>query len=59
MLDRILYWLAYRFQWTLAPIIYRFRCPAPVIPDRSVRACIAAGVCGCDNLQRRKLSSVK
>lgn len=57
MFDRFLYWLAFRFQWTLAPIIYRFRCPYPIIKDHSVRACIAAGHCGCNNGPPRTQSS--
>jgi hypothetical protein len=38
-------WLAY--QWSR--VWYRYRCPYPVIEDRSARACVAAGCCGCNN----------
>ena len=57
MIDEILYRLAWRFQWTLAPIIYRFRCPHPIIADHSVHACIASDNCGCDNLPKWKTSA--
>lgn len=33
----------------LQVILYRFRCPYPTIEDRSARACINSGNCGCDN----------
>jgi hypothetical protein len=49
--------LGYRLCWRSgriadwwARIWYRWRCPYPIIADRSVRACIAGGHCGCDNL---------
>lgn len=38
-------------------IIYRWRCPYPLIHDHSVRACIAAGVCACDNLKASRPKS--
>jgi hypothetical protein len=48
-LSRLALWASwYRVDW-LAALIYRICCPYPIIPDHSARACIAAGLCGCDN----------
>lgn len=53
MMDRTLYRVAlwaswHRIDW-LAALIYRVICPYPLIDDKSARACIRAGLCGCDN----------
>ena len=52
-LDRLLYRIAIETSWhgvnLPSRLIYRYRCPYPIIDDHSVKACIAAGVCGCDN----------
>lgn len=51
-LDSIGYRLCWRSDWVArlwAPVWFRWRCPYPIIKDHSVRACIAAGHCGCDN----------
>jgi hypothetical protein len=48
-IDKFGYRLAQRFQWRFAPLWYRWRCPYPILDDHSVRACIAADCCGCDN----------
>jgi hypothetical protein len=53
MIDSWLYSLAiwasiHRVDW-LHTLIYKFRCPYPLIDDHSVRACIASGNCGCNN----------
>lgn len=48
-LYRLAFWASrHRIAW-LPAIIYRFRCPYPIIEDHSVRACIDGGHCGCDN----------
>lgn len=36
----------------LQRILYRYRCPYPVIDDKSARACVESGNCGCDNQRR-------
>jgi hypothetical protein len=55
-IETFLYALTTRGDW-LARIVSRFwfrwRCPCPILPDHSVRACVQAGVCGCDNADRR------
>jgi hypothetical protein len=33
-------------------VYYRYRCPYPVIEDRSARACVEGGHCGCNNAPR-------
>jgi hypothetical protein len=46
------YSLCFRGDWIgnlWSRIWYRWYCPYPIIDDCSVRACIAAGHCGCDN----------
>lgn len=48
MKDTIIFWLIQRCPG-FAAIYYRFHCPYPIIADRSARACIAAGCCGCKN----------
>lgn len=58
MTDILLYKLAWwasgrRIDW-LCAIIYRYRCPHPIIDDHSVRACINGGHCGCDNADRSR-----
>jgi hypothetical protein len=48
-LYRLAMWASmHRIDW-LSTLIYRYRCPYPIIEDHSVRACIASGNCGCDN----------
>lgn len=47
MIDRILYFaITWDIRW-LEAFIYRYRCPSPIIPNHSVRACIAGWHCGC------------
>lgn len=51
-IETIGYRLCWRGDWVtriVAPIFFRWRCPHPIIADHSVKACIAAGVCGCNN----------
>lgn len=54
----VLFWLAFWGSWYgigwLCRIVFRYRCPSPVIDDPSVRACIAGGHCSCDNLPPRQ-----
>jgi hypothetical protein len=48
------YWvqcLLVRFEW-MQRIVFRYRCPYPVIADHSARACVEGGHCGCDNQSR-------
>lgn len=50
--DDLGYRLCLRGSWIYdrwAHVWFRWRCPHPIISDRSARACIAAGHCGCDN----------
>ncbi len=42
-----------RSNW-LQTLLYRYRCPYPVLADRSARACCEAECCGCDNATRYK-----
>lgn len=34
-----------------AALYYRFRCPYPIIANKSARACVEAGCCGCNNAE--------
>lgn len=43
--------LLLRYEW-LYRIVFRYRCPYPVIENGSARACYKAGKCGCDNARR-------
>lgn len=45
-------WGSGRLPFLWSRIWYRYRCPYPVSADRSVRACIAGGYCGCENAPR-------
>jgi hypothetical protein len=42
-------WRGGRLAGLWARIWYRYRCPYPVIPDHSARACVLSGECGCEN----------
>jgi hypothetical protein len=35
-----------------ATLWFRHYCPYPVIEDRTARACVECGQCGCNNLDR-------
>jgi hypothetical protein len=48
-LGRIALWASWHLIDWLAAAIYRVRCPHAIIPDQSARACIKAGLCGCNN----------
>lgn len=58
----VLHWIALRMPWRLLlltqfgmwfqGILYRYRCPRPIIDDPTARACVLAGKCGCDNQDR-------
>jgi hypothetical protein len=50
-----LYGLTMRLDWVpyiVAPILFRWYCPRPVLDDWTARACVRAGVCGCNNQDR-------
>lgn len=36
----------------LQRLFFRYYCPYPILEDRSARACVEAGKCGCNNQDR-------
>jgi hypothetical protein len=36
----------------LQRIFYRYYCPYPLTHDRTARACVMSGGCGCENARR-------
>ena len=53
MIYRLGFWLELHFPRIWGVTYARYYCPRPIIKDRTARACIAAGHCGCNNLKLR------
>ena len=49
MIHRLGFWLELHFPRIWAATYARYYCPRPIIDDKTARACIDAGQCGCDN----------
>lgn len=45
-------WRGTKLSFLWCRIWYRFYCPSPIGKNKTARACIAAGECGCDNNPR-------
>lgn len=49
MIHRIGWWLELHFPRIWGQTYARYYCPRPISEDKTARACIAAGHCGCNN----------
>lgn len=45
-------WRPDRFSFWWSRLWYRYYCPYPTTDDYRARACVKAGLCGCNNLDR-------
>ncbi len=49
MIHDIGFWLEVNFPRIWAATYSRYYCPRPILKNKTARACIAAGYCGCNN----------